>query len=169
MALRQRADAGDAVSRAALLPEPTSKAGSVQKASAPRAGSGDTVAMPAISLFVSLTGDDTGGLDLDIFNDAMTAFRGRWKNEKLLDDYAFQSALRWYAAMHFYLGGAAFQKNLASELSVAEGSVSRWINGLTAPLPKLRIKAMAGAENVLQRLVEIRHSGGQLADIAAQE
>jgi len=116
-------------------------------------------------LLPPLSGDETGTRDLLLIQDATTSLEKRFADVSISDDFAFQTHLRFIAALHYFLGGTRFPASLAKEIFVPEATVRRWLDGQSAPVPRLRTAALKAGRKLLAHLELKRRIGASLYDV----
>lgn len=163
-ARERRSDPKDAERAEALPLVPAGKA-NINPMSAQNEDDIDENVVSHEPLFVALSGNEGEALQMDLYAKAMLSFREQWSMSLISDDFAFQGALRWLSAMYHYLGGVNFARALAVDIDVSESTVSRWLTGQTAPVYRIRVKALQAAEVKLRALETMRRKGTRLRDV----
>jgi len=118
--------------------------------------------------FEPLAGDESGTFELLLTRDCVAALENQLPATKVNDDFVFHSHLRFFAALYYFLGGS----NIATELSrkmersPKPETITRWLNGQSAPAPSVRADALGAAASLLKHIEVQRRAGASLWDIA---
>jgi len=90
--------------------------------------------------------------------------REEWQNDFVIDDGRFHEVLRYFAAMHYFIGGGSYSKVLADTLGISISTVNRWLGGQTAPTPTTRLVTFQESDMAIRKLVRERMLGAEIAD-----
>jgi hypothetical protein len=121
------------------------------------------------TLFEPLSGDESGKFELSLVRACATNLEENLARALPDDDFVFQSHLRFLAALYYFLGGAGFEASLAERMRrrTADETISRWINGQSAPAPSVRADALSAAVCLLKDIELQRRIGATLYDLTS--
>lgn len=120
------------------------------------------------SLLSPLQGDESGSFDLKLLAVTRDALHDHVAGTQEYDDFAFQSHLRFLAAMYYFIGGKDFPGALSDKMEKSEETISRWLDGQSAPVPTVRESALRDAEALILDIEVLRQSGASLWDISSK-
>ncbi|HEY0964519.1 MAG TPA: hypothetical protein VGE31_01850 [Candidatus Paceibacterota bacterium] len=123
------------------------------------------------SLVPTLHGDESGVFDITLLDKCFAALEASLPRNASRDDYVFQSQLRFYASLFYFLGGTDFTNHLCEEMPgyTLHFTIERWLKGQSAPALSMKKRVLEAARRVVQKLRLTRSNGASLYDVTSNK